>query len=169
MEQRMQYSAPRPGVERTYTYTPGGIQIACADLDLPVIVEMAKRTGWTFFSEPGARSSTIRPEICAVLDDLEELRSLSSGVASDCEARQDVLEADLEQHLYHLRMNHHRVVLFGAYRGQARADLTRDIPFIDAVRRDGAQHDRRSACLAMVVVPSRVRSCTIVFNPAAQR
>jgi len=165
----MQFSAPqRGGVERTYTFTPGGVQIACADLDIRLIVNMAKQTGWTFYCEPGARSDAIRPEISALLDDLEELRMLAFDTSAQSEARQDVLEADLGQHLWHCRSKLNRVALFGACREASDLSLDTAIPFGDAVAsRDDELH--RSACLAMIIVPPRVQRCTIVFNPSARR
>jgi hypothetical protein len=165
----MQFNASRSGVERTYIYTPGGIEVVCADLDTAVIVEMAKHTGWTHFLEPGARSSTIRPEICALLDDLEELRALASDHPAEREARQDVLEADLEQHLYGLRTRLHRVAHFGAYRPGAAADPDRTVPFSGEAVPVGGELDRRSACLVMVIAPAKVRRCRVVINPKARR
>ena len=147
------------GAERTYFLAPGGISVQCAGREARHLPSLAQSTHLTLLHQPGDRNCEIPDEVMKIYEAIGELRVLKHSSLPDAEARQDLLEHELEQHHHQCYTKLGRRVLYGTY--QWRRPLEQCIPFGD----DGPIEP---SWLAIVIVPPKIRSCTIIFDPCQQ-
>jgi hypothetical protein len=144
------------GAERTYCLAPDGIPVQCFGREARHLAALAQSTQVTLLHLPGDQSGEIPDEVMRIYEAISELRGLKHARLPDAEARQDLLECGIERHEHQCLMRLHRKILFGTYQWQR--PLEACLPFGD----DGPS---QPSWLAIVVVPPKVRRCTVVFDP----
>jgi hypothetical protein len=147
------------GAVRTYTVAPGGISVLCRGVEARDLALHAQQTQRSLLHIPGERRLDIPDEVMSLYNTIEELRGLPNWSLPDAEARQDLLEHELEQQQHHCYTKLGRRVLYGTY--QWRRPLEQCIPF-------GGDGPIEPSWLAIVIVPPKIRSCTIIFDPCQQ-
>jgi hypothetical protein len=144
------------GAERTYTLAAGGVSATCTGIEARHLAVAAWRTQRTLIHMPGERNTAIPDEVMGLFDAITELRGLPSSELPDAQARQDLLECEVEryEHLCFKRL--HRKLLYGTYHW--RRPLDECLPF-------GEDTPPQPSWLIMVIVPPKIRSCTVTFDP----
>jgi hypothetical protein len=146
----------RNGAVRTYALASNGISISCAGTEARHLALYAQQTQRSFLHLPGERKSEIPHEIVSLCDMIEELRCLPALSLPDAEARQDLLEHEIEQLEHRCYTKLSRRVLYGTY--YWRRPLDECLPC-------GEPGPAEPSWLAIVVVPPKIRHCTIIFDP----
>jgi hypothetical protein len=128
----------------------------CFGREARQLAAFAQSTHQTLLHLPGDRSFEIPDGVMKLYETISELRGLKQASLPDAEARQDLLECELERYEHQCLVTLHRKVLFGTY--EWKHPLEECLPF-------GGEEPSRPSWLAMVVVPPKIRSCTIIFDP----